>query len=342
MAVPDPRIDRDQQRHGEHAEREPAEPGPQPLGPREAARTSAATSSHRVREQRSRRPTPRARARRTAAAGRGGTGSAAGCRTAARVPKIGERDRVRDHAREHARDQRLGLEVVAVQHLDREQRGAERRAEHRGDARADAGDHQDAALARRQRQVAPDERADRGADLHRRPLAAAGAAGAERRDRRDRLHPQTRRRITPLSVWNASIAASPPPPRVSGANRVIQPLDEAAERGARAGAATIGTGRSGRCREARRPRAAGRSHTGLRAARAARARARTKTRCRRCPATAPTSAARSNVRPTIWSSSGASRGTSNASTLRMGRSMPTVARHGVGRRRRGGLSTAAL
>ena len=99
-------------------------------------------------------------------------------------------DRVGDDAGEDRRDERVRLEVVAIEHLDGEERRAERRAEHGGHARGDAGDHEDAPLARRHAQVAADRRAERGADLHRRSFAPAGAAAAEREDRRDHLDPQ--------------------------------------------------------------------------------------------------------------------------------------------------------
>ena len=74
---------------------------------------------------------------------------AAGVREQRRFAEDRDDDRVGDDAGEDRRDQRVGLEVVAVEHLDRQQRGAERRAEHGRDAGRDAGDHQDAPLARR-------------------------------------------------------------------------------------------------------------------------------------------------------------------------------------------------
>ena len=100
----------------------------------------------------------------------------------------GDEHRVRDDAREDARDERVGLEVVAVQHLDGEQRGAEGRAEDGGHARGGAGDEQDAPLALGDAKQLADERADGAAHLHRRPLAPARAADAEGERRDDGLH----------------------------------------------------------------------------------------------------------------------------------------------------------
>ena len=99
-----------------------------------------------------------------------------------------DEDRVRDDAREDARDERVGLEVVAMQDLDGEERGAERRAKDGGHTGRGPGDEEDAALAIGDAEELPDERADRAAHLHRRPLAPAGAARAEREDRDDGLH----------------------------------------------------------------------------------------------------------------------------------------------------------
>ena len=54
-----------------------------------------------------------------------------GDREQRRLAEDRDDDRIGDDAGEDRRDQRVGLEVVAVEHLDRQQRGAERRAEHR-------------------------------------------------------------------------------------------------------------------------------------------------------------------------------------------------------------------
>ena len=98
-------------------------------------------------------------------------------------------DRVGDHAGEDGRDQRLGLEVVAVQHLGREQRGAERRSEDGRHAGGDARQHEDASLARADLEREPDRRAERPAHLHGRALAPARPAAAQGEDRRERFHP---------------------------------------------------------------------------------------------------------------------------------------------------------
>ncbi len=104
------------------------------------------------------------------------------------LPEEGDERRVADDAREHGRDERVGLEVVAVEHLYGEERRAERRAEHRGHAGGRAGHEQDAALAIGDAKRLPDVRADGAAHLHRRPLSPAGAAHAKREDGDDRLH----------------------------------------------------------------------------------------------------------------------------------------------------------
>ena len=96
----------------------------------------------RRREQRRERRDRRARAARTAAAAWGGTGTRGRWPNSGSVPNTLIATEYAMTLREHGRDQRLGLEVVAIQHLDREERGAERRAEHRRDAGGDAGDHQ--------------------------------------------------------------------------------------------------------------------------------------------------------------------------------------------------------
>ncbi len=119
-----------------------------------------------------------------------------------RLTRHADDDRIRHHAREHGGHERVGLEVVAEQDLDREERRAERGLEDRRDARGDAGDEQDAPLARRDRQGPRHRRAERAADLHRRPLAAARAARAEREDRRQGLDPDDApaREAAPLVV----------------------------------------------------------------------------------------------------------------------------------------------
>jgi DNA-binding MarR family transcriptional regulator len=97
-------------------------------------------------------------------------------------------DRVRDDARQDRRHERVRLEVVAVQHLHREQRRAERGAEDRRDACRDAGDDEQPPFPGARREQAPHERSEPRADLHRRPFPAAGASRREHQHRRERLH----------------------------------------------------------------------------------------------------------------------------------------------------------
>ena len=158
-----------------------------------------------------------------------------------RLAEDRDEDRVRDDAREDRRDERVGLEVVAMEHLDGEERGAERRAEDGGHARRGAGHQQDAALAIGDAQVATDDRADRAADLHRRPFAAAGSADAEREDRGEALEQRNAPADVPRREWNASMIASAPPPRVSGAYRERRPAPSAP----RAGMSQTSHGRNG-------------------------------------------------------------------------------------------------
>ena len=105
-------------------------------------------------------------------------------------PLAEERDerRVAHDAREHRRHQRVGLEVVAVQDLDGQERRAEGRAKDGRHARGRPRDEQDAPLAVGDAKHLSDERADRAPHLHRGALAPARAARAERQDRDDRLH----------------------------------------------------------------------------------------------------------------------------------------------------------
>ena len=114
---------------------------------------------------------------------------AARVREERRLAEDRDDDGVGDDAGEDRGDERVRLEVVAVEHLDGEERGAERRAEDGGDAGRDARDHEDAPLRRRHVEDAADPGAERAADLHRRPLAPARAARAEREHRREQLDP---------------------------------------------------------------------------------------------------------------------------------------------------------
>ncbi len=96
---------------------------------------------------------------------------------------------VRHDAGEHRRDQGVGFEAVAVKELDRQERGAERRAKDRCDARGDACNQEDASLACAHSEQSGDCGADRRADLHGRTFTATGATGAEREQRGKRLQP---------------------------------------------------------------------------------------------------------------------------------------------------------
>ena len=154
-----------------------------------------------------------------------------GVREERRLAEDRDEDRVGDDAGEDRRDERVGLEVVAMEHLDGEERGAERRAEDRRHAGGRPGDQEDAALAVGQAQVLRDDRADGAADLHRRPLASARAAGAEREDRGQPLSPGRAGERSRPALWKASMIASAPPPRVSGANREIHAAAERADGG---------------------------------------------------------------------------------------------------------------
>ena len=150
---------------------------------------------------------------------------APGVREQRRLAEDRDDDRVGDDAGEDRRDERVRLEVVAVEHLDGEQRGAERRAEHGRDAGRDAGHHQDAPLARRRRRSSHAARSSR---------ARRRSASSAPRGRPSRPCPSvkidasaftqaTRLRTTPPWWWKASIIASPPPPRVSGASSEMMP-----------------------------------------------------------------------------------------------------------------------
>ncbi len=99
-----------------------------------------------------------------------------------RLPENRDDHRVGDHAAEDRRDERVRLEVVPVEHLDRQDGRAERRAEHRRHTRGHADQKQDATLPRRHPQIAPDHRTDGAANLHGGPLAPAGPAEAQGED----------------------------------------------------------------------------------------------------------------------------------------------------------------
>ena len=154
------------------------------------------------------------------------------CANSVDSPKIEMTTEYAIDAGEDGRDERVGLEVVAVQHLDREQRGAERRAEHRRDAGRDAG------TIRMRRSRAPTlQQPARTVEPSAPPICIVGPSRPpepprpEREDRRQRLDPRDAPRTTPPWWWKASIIASPPPPRVSGASRQTRPGQQGARGG---------------------------------------------------------------------------------------------------------------
>ena len=170
----------------EHPEREAAEAGLAPLGQAQVPGDRLHRSQRREEDARHERDAHgQQRIERQVLRHEG---VARGVREERLLAEEGDEHRVGDDARQDARDERIGLEVVAVQDLDGEERGPERRAEDGRHARRRAGDEQDAALAVGDPQQLPDERADGAAHLHRRPLASARAARAERERRHERLH----------------------------------------------------------------------------------------------------------------------------------------------------------
>ena len=94
---------------------------------------------------------------------------------------------VADDRGEDGGDEGVGLEIVAVQELDGQERGAEGGAEDGRGSGGDAGDEQDAALALADVQVPPDGGPDGAADLHHRALASAGPPERQREDGREGL-----------------------------------------------------------------------------------------------------------------------------------------------------------
>jgi hypothetical protein len=106
-----------------------------------------------------------------------------------RLAKHRDHDRVGDNAGENRGNERVGFEIVTIENLGGEERGAERRAEHGCQAGGDTGDEEYAPLALAHTEPAADQRAERAADLHRRPLASARPASAEGEDRGQHLYP---------------------------------------------------------------------------------------------------------------------------------------------------------
>ena len=106
-----------------------------------------------------------------------------------RFAEDGNDHRVGDDAGKNGRDQRFGLEVVPVKHLDGEEGGPEGRTKDGGQTGGDPGDHQDAPFAGRDLEGQAHRRPERGADLHGRPLPTAGPAAAQGEDRGERFHP---------------------------------------------------------------------------------------------------------------------------------------------------------
>ena len=155
--------------------------GPAPGRPAPAASTPGTGQAHGglahqlQRSQRRRWPArrPAAPAARTAAGAPARTGSAGPWASSVLSPKMEMTTEYETTLARTDGHQRVRLEAVAVQHLDRQQRGPQRRAEHRRDAGRHAGHQQDAPLARADRQQPRHQRAQRAADQHGRPLAPA-------------------------------------------------------------------------------------------------------------------------------------------------------------------------
>ena len=100
-------------------------------------------------------------------------------REQSRLAEERDEDRVRDDARQDRRDERVGFEIVAMQDLDGEKRGAERRAKDGGHTGGGPGDQKDPPFTLSDPQPLRDQRAERAADLHGRPLAPAAAAESQ-------------------------------------------------------------------------------------------------------------------------------------------------------------------
>ena len=108
-------------------------------------------------------------------------------------------DRGRGGGRHHHR-QEGAVADLRQQQFDREHHPAERRVEGGGDARPGAGRQQRDLLPAGERQLAGEGRAEGGADLDDRPLAADPGARADRDRRGDRLHDRDDAAHVPLVV----------------------------------------------------------------------------------------------------------------------------------------------
>ena len=108
-------------------------------------------------------------------------------------PKIGlnpstdAEDRVGDDRGDERRDERLRLDVVAIQELGAEDGAAERRPEDRPDAGRHPDRDRDPRIARVEVEQAPEVGPEPGADLGGRTLAPAGPARSDRDGRGDQL-----------------------------------------------------------------------------------------------------------------------------------------------------------
>ena len=152
----------------------------------------------------------------------GHEGEARGVREQGALAEDGDDHRVGDHAGQNRGDQSVGFETVPVEHLDRQQRGPERRTKHRRDARRHAGHQQDAPLARADRQQARDHRPERATDEHGRTLSPARAAGAEGGNGGEGLDAEQSRRQARALVKRADHHIAP------AAHRVRRPAREPA------------------------------------------------------------------------------------------------------------------
>ena len=115
---------------------------------------------------------------------RGDEGIASRVREQRRLAEEGDEHRVADDAGEDGRHQGVRLEVVAVEDLDSEERGPERRAEHGGHAGAGAGDEQHPSFALAHAEPLRAQRAERprrsASWAPSRPAAPAEAEGEDR------------------------------------------------------------------------------------------------------------------------------------------------------------------
>ncbi len=176
-----------QRRHAQDAEHEPADRGPRPRRHRQLLGHALHHAQDRQEEHGDDRDDHGQQAVERQV--RGHERVVRRVREQRRLAEDRDHHRVGDDAGENAGDERVRLEVVAIEDLDGEERGAERGTEDGGQTGRDAGDEQDAPLALGDAEPLGDGGAERAADLHGRALATAGAAGAEREHRGHRLDP---------------------------------------------------------------------------------------------------------------------------------------------------------